>query len=99
MYDRVRIDYTADVSPDAREDLLEIIERSAKLHGLFTYPHFDSQCGAWSIDITAHDRSIKRDLTDNQIIGYLESVAKEKGVTISALLRAAKDTLRATKDS
>ena len=91
MYDRVRIDYTSDVSPDARERILEAISRAVQSAGLYAYPRYDASCSAWSIDITAHDRSVKRAMTDAQIVGYLESVADEKGVSIEALLKAAND--------
>lgn len=89
MYDRVRIDYTSDVSPEARESILTSIEAVARSWGLYAYPRYDGSCGAWSIDITAHDRSIKRALTDGQIVGYLESIAQEKGISVEALLREA----------
>lgn len=91
--DRVRLDYTSDVSQANRELILDAICYVAVKQGLYIYQHYDTATSAWSIDITAHDRSLKRDMTDGQIIGYLESIAEEKGLSVSALLRAAKEGL------
>ncbi len=89
MYDRLRIDYTSDVSEYQRKNIEDAIGDSVKSQGLYAYMHFDKECGAWSIDITAHDRTRSVDLTDGQLVARLKSIADEKGITIADMLREA----------
>ena len=94
MYDRIRLDFTSDVSLGARERLEDAIAASVKDSGLYAYMHFDKECGAWSIDITAHDRSIAPPLTDGQIVARLRVAAEDAGISLPEMLRrAAKETL------
>lgn len=89
MQDRVRIDFTSDVPDGRRDDIVGLIRSTAMDAGLYTYEHYDKECGAWSIDITAHDRTRSVDLTDGQLVARLESIADEKGITIADMLREA----------
>jgi hypothetical protein len=89
MYDRVRLDFTSDVTQACRMMLTENIEDTAKELGLYTYAHYDKECGAWSIDITAHDRARAVELTDGQLVARLKAIADEKGITIADMLREA----------
>jgi hypothetical protein len=88
-YDRVRIDFTSDVTHDQRNSIIEGITDKALENGLYYYPHYDKECGAWSIDITAHDRTRAVDLTDGQLVARLKAIADEKGITIADMLREA----------
>jgi hypothetical protein len=87
--DRIRIDYTADVGPAARYDIVNAVRDQAASHNLYVYEHYDKTAAAWSIDVTAHDRTRSIDVTDGQIVEYLKSIADERGTTIGALLREA----------
>ena len=89
MYDRIRLDFTSDVSLPARERIEDAIASSVKDSGLYAYMHYDKECGAWSIDITAHDRTRSVDLTDGQLVARLKSIAADKGITIADMLREA----------
>ena len=89
MYDRVRLDYTSDVSAEARQSIEDAIACSVAEKGLYAYMHFDKECGAWSIDITAHDRTRSVDLTDGQLVARLKTIADDKGITIADMLREA----------
>ena len=89
VYDRVRIDYTSDVSRDVRDDVLGAIDKVVRLHNLYAYTHFDTAISGWSIDIAAHDRTRSVDLTDGQIVELLRVTAAERGITIGDLLREA----------
>lgn len=91
ILDRVRIDYMSDVPPDVRDSIRLAIVCAAESAGLHTYEHYDSSCNAWSIDVAAHDRDVQCILTDGQIIGYLESIAEEKGLSVERLLRSFSD--------
>ena len=94
LYDRVRLDFTSDVLDDDKACLLNLIATTAKHLGLYTYEHFDKECSAWSIDITAHDRSIALPLTDGQIVARLRVAAEDAGISLPEMLRrAAKEAL------
>jgi hypothetical protein len=87
--DRVRIDFTSDVREIDRAYIIEDIRKSASLQALYTYEHFDKESCAWSIDITAHDRSIPPPLTDSQIVARLQVAAEDAGITLAEMLRRA----------
>src|SRR5665811_458319 len=89
MYDRIRLDFTSDVEERKRDVLLNGLRGSATALGLYTYEHYDKESGAWSIDITAHDRTRSVDLTDGQLVARLRIIAEEKGITIADMLREA----------
>ena len=89
MYDRVRLDFTSDVEERKVDVLLNGLRGSATALGLFAYEHYDKECGAWSIDITAHDRARAVELTDGQLVARLKSIAADKGITIADMLREA----------
>lgn len=89
--DRVRIDYTASVNDAIRLEVLSAVEAIADLHGLFVYQHYDKSVGAWSVDVTPYDRTAKHPISDSQVLDLIKSIADEKGLSLSALLQAAKD--------
>ena len=89
MYDRVRLDYTSDVVADDRATIENCLTSTVARLGLFSYSHYDKESGAWSIDITAHDRTRMIELTDNQLVARLKSIADERGITIADMLREA----------
>jgi hypothetical protein len=89
MYDRIRLDFTSDVPHSVGDDIVSIIRSAAMEAGLYCYEHYDKECGAWSIDITAHDRTRSVDLTDGQLVARLKAIADEKGITIADMLREA----------
>ena len=85
--DRVRLDFTSDVSENVSEEIVDWIRVYCKPRGLYTYEHFDKECGAWSIDITAHDRTIPPPLTDGQIVARLRVAAEDAGISLAEMLR------------
>ena len=89
MYDRVRLDFTSDVTREQNEAITTAIKESVYQEGLYYYEHYDKESGAWSIDITAHDRARAVDLTDGQLVARLKAIADEKGITIADMLREA----------
>jgi hypothetical protein len=89
MYDRIRLDFTSDVTAQQRDYIIGCIRGTALSANLYTYEHFDKESCAWSIDITAHDRSIPRPLTDGQIIARLQVAAEDAGITLAEMLRRA----------
>jgi hypothetical protein len=89
MYDRIRLDFTSDVPSDLKDILVGNLKQACKDMRLYTYEHFDKECGAWSIDITAHDRTIPPPLTDGQIVARLRVAADDAGITLAEMLRRA----------
>ncbi len=88
-YDRIRLDFTSDVTEQGRGVILARIVETVYNCNLYAYQHYDKESGAWSIDITAHDRTRAVDLTDNQLVARLKSIADERGITIADMLREA----------
>jgi predicted xylose isomerase-like sugar epimerase len=89
MYDRIRLDFTSDVTEAQRGCIEDAIALTVKDLSLYAYMHFDKECGAWSIDITAHDRTRSVELTDGQLVARLKSISADKGITIADMLREA----------
>ena len=87
--DRIRLDFTSDVSETSRLAIVSAIESVCKDLGLYSYWHFDKSFGGQSLDITSHDRAAVVDLTDGQVMTMLEGIAGESKLTIGQLLRAA----------
>ncbi len=89
--DRLRVDYTASVPINVRRDIVFAVRTVVYDNELYAYERYDKVTGAWSVEVTSYDRTAKHPISDEQVLSYLKSIADEKGVSISDILRAAED--------
>ena len=91
--DRLRVDYTSGVSAECRLAVRASILTTLGHYGYWHAEHFDRTACAWSIEATPYDPNTPRPITDGQVAGLLQSIARERGVSVAQLVEAARKAL------
>jgi len=84
--DRIELEFTSDVTGEARLSIIEAIKDICTDFELYRYHSISKLNGATRIEIAAHDRTTI-DYTDGQVVEKLRVVAKEQGMSVVELLR------------
>lgn len=90
--DRLRIDIAPSVSVDFGSQMIDVISTLAADYGLHVYIHDDFTTRQVVLEVTANDHSKEVVLTDGQTVERLRMIARERDMSVRALLNAiAKD--------
>ena len=91
--DRLRIDYTSGISAECRLAVRSSVITTLGYYGYWHAEHLDRVTCAWSIEVTPYDPNAPRPITDGQVAGLLQSIARERGVSVAQLVEAARKAL------
>jgi hypothetical protein len=90
-YDRIRID----LFPGTERIADEIVSNTltiARDAGHHVYERYDRTSSQWSIEITAHERYERVVITDAVLLGVLQAVASQRGISVDEVLREVADS-------